>query len=424
MAFSRFLCGLALLSVLAPGVVDAQSTRDAAAQALIEQNYFDIVSAVHPSHATALPEGFLDRAGLRGEDPADWEYPGTSGGTLKSAGHVYTDEAGNEYLVPDLEVVIELAENVVMGPATSIVRGSAGTPDSFVMNDMLVVFNQDPRFPSTVFGAGEVELPREVLFDELTDGSLVTAIGYMVGEHVFFALEVFTDLSDPAAGPTATLTRLDIRPNRIRYRGVVANADDYELFVILGDEEFDVDLEVDPETGEVGFDDRQRGINTGNFDAITLELRDATGVVGFSETIDFDDFAAAAAEVEGPPSGTTAILEDGTVLTVKMPLEPWGTEGPIWDIDVDNQTLTVVGRQVTFPATIDGADFFIDGTSIFDENGVETPISASTFARLVDLDAITTSVDASAAGVDLGPLRLGATRSIFSTVEARRSLTE
>jgi len=42
----------------------------------------------------------------------------TAGGTLKSAGHVYVDTQGNEYFVPDIEVVIELSENVAAGVIT------------------------------------------------------------------------------------------------------------------------------------------------------------------------------------------------------------------------------------------------------------------------------------------------------------------
>ncbi len=260
-------------------------TRDAGAQALIEDHYFDIIEAVYPSHAAALPPDFLAKAGLRGEDVSSWVYPTTAGGTFKSAGHTYVDPAGNEYLITDIEAVIELSENVSQGIISSAARGRNGVPDSFVIDDLLIVFNQDPRFGADVLGLGATEIPRGSFFSQVVPGStLVDIIGYMVGEHVLFAQEVLTDMVDVAAGPAIGVDRVRFRDDRdeARFRGVVVLGDGLDLIGIFGGQEILIPRAPDLVTGADSFDARVNLPGLQTLPTFTLELRDANGNVEVS----------------------------------------------------------------------------------------------------------------------------------------------
>jgi hypothetical protein len=215
-----------------PGVI-----RDLQAQAAIEENYFSIVKTCHAKHARVLPADFLARAGLIGPDSKGWAYPGCAGGTLKSAGTIYTDTKGKEYLVPDEEAVIELSENVAGGIVRSAARGNATTPDSFVIGDMLVVFNQDPRFGADILGPGGAILTRETFFNQVRAGvSPIVVIGHMVGEHVMFAHEVDTPFLDPN-GPlyiTADRFLMNLASQEVRWIGAVNKPQDFDqLFAVL-----------------------------------------------------------------------------------------------------------------------------------------------------------------------------------------------
>jgi hypothetical protein len=252
----------------APGLL-----RDNVAQAAIEQNYFQTVQQCYEANAGALPADFLSRAGLRGEDAANWSYPSGTGGTLKSAGHVYVDSAGNEYFVPDIEVVIELAENVAEGVVTSAVRGDGTRPDSFVMGDLLCIFNQDPRFGADVLGLAEAVIPREEFFKQVVVGETsLPLIGHMVGEHVMFVQEVLSPFVDPAAAITITADRFTFRGPTVtesRWRGVVDKPTGLRLVAVMiqtigGQEtrrEFNIPMTIDPLTGEGVYNARIRGRN-------------------------------------------------------------------------------------------------------------------------------------------------------------------
>ncbi|HIF99684.1 MAG TPA: hypothetical protein EYQ54_22120, partial [Myxococcales bacterium] len=93
---------------------DISLAKDPVADAQINANYKAIVEACYPRHAAFLPADFLARAlgadGLR--------EPPYYGGTFKTAGHRYildscpSGDCRPDVLIPDIEVVLELAENV------------------------------------------------------------------------------------------------------------------------------------------------------------------------------------------------------------------------------------------------------------------------------------------------------------------------
>jgi hypothetical protein len=282
----------------APGLL-----RDPAAQAAIEQNYFQIVQQCYQANAAALPVDFLDRAGFRGTDPAGWTYPVTAGGTLKSAGHVYVDGPGNEYFVPDIEVVIELSENVAAGVITSVARGNSTRPDSFVIGDLLLVFNQDPRFGSEVLGLGEAVIPREEFFKQVVTGQTnIDVIGHMVGEHVIFVQEVLTEFIDPNAGIhiTADRFRITVGANESRWRGTVDKPQGVRLVAALIStpptgvqtrREFNITMAIDPLTGAATYDARIRNFNVTNLTHIEMQARNiTTGAVEASELYNITPF--------------------------------------------------------------------------------------------------------------------------------------
>jgi hypothetical protein len=286
-----------------PGIL-----RDHQAQTQIEQNYFQIVEQCYQAHAAVLPPDFLDLCGVLARSaPADGNstagnpgqafraglrttarsYPMTTGGTLKSAGHIYLDSAGKEYYVPDIEVVLELAENVATGIIRSLARGNATRPDSFVIGNMLVVFNPDPRFGADVLGLADAHIPREIFFSQSVPGQTsCDIIGHMVGEHVLFVQEVLTELVDPDAEIQISADRFVIRvgAGEARWRGLIDKPDGVVLFAVLIDtaangtqtrREFNVPIVIDPLTGGAGYDARFRGINLANTTHIEMQARDA-----------------------------------------------------------------------------------------------------------------------------------------------------
>ena len=302
-----------------PGIV-----RDHQAQIQIEQNYFQIVEQCYQAHAAVLPPDFLDLCGVLARSaPADANstasnpgqafraglrttarsYPMTTGGTLKSAGHVYLDTAGKEYFVPDIEVVLELAENVATGVIRSLARGNATRPDSFVIGDMLVVFNPDPRFGADVLGLADAHIPRDIFFSQSVPGqSSCDVIGHMVGEHVLFVQEVLTELVDPDAEIQISADRFVIRvgAGEARWRGLIDKPDGVVLFAVLIDtaadgtqtrREFNVPIIIDPLTGGAGYDARLRGIDLTNTTQIEMQARDAaTGEIKVGHLFDIVAF--------------------------------------------------------------------------------------------------------------------------------------
>jgi hypothetical protein len=294
-----------------PGIV-----RDHQAQIQIEQNYFQIVEQCYQAHAAVLPPDFLDLCGVLARSaPADANntagnpgqafraglrttarsYPMTTGGTLKSD--------LKEYFVPDIEVVLELAENVATGVIRSLARGNATRPDSFVIGDMLVVFNPDPRFGADVLGLADAHIPRDIFFSQSVPGqSSCDVIGHMVGEHVLFVQEVLTELVDPDAEIQISADRFVIRvgAGEARWRGLIDKPDGVVLIAVLIDtaangtqtrREFNVPIIIDPLTGGAGYDARFRGINLANTTHIEMQARDAaTGEIKVGHLFDIVPF--------------------------------------------------------------------------------------------------------------------------------------
>jgi hypothetical protein len=115
----------------------------------------------------------------------------------------------------------------------------------------------------------------------------------------------------------------------------------------------------------------------------------------------------------------SAVLHDGTVVTMKVPQELFSVEGPLWDIDLARKQLIAVGHKITIPASLNGEVFILGHTQIVNnEETVLGPITVQTFDRLADVNAATRDriFDTSGAA---GPIRLGPVRSLFSTSEAR-----
>lgn len=202
----------------------APVSREPLAYVEMEANYFKYLRLAYSVQEPHLPIDFLERAGIR---QAGNVYPAFAGATLKSAGHIYVDPAGKEYFITDIESVIELSENVASGQITNIDPGDpvTGRPPSFVIGDMLLIFNQDPRFGAEIFGVADMHIPIEI-FAAHGVGQTVDTIGHTVGEHVIFVQELITEMIDPSLGTVVATDRwqFDDIANRIRFRGVVSDA--------------------------------------------------------------------------------------------------------------------------------------------------------------------------------------------------------
>ncbi|MEH6470653.1 MAG: hypothetical protein V7752_05320 [Halopseudomonas sp.] len=275
----------------------ANLDRNPATQQVIEANYFAMTRGAYAGHAAILPADFLQRAGIDRDDDADGAledvYPALSGGTLKSAGRIYRDGSGNRYLIPDADAVIELSENVVGGTIRSAVQGAGEVPDSFVIDDLLVIFNQDPRFGAEVIGLGGAPIPRSVFFSSIAanPNAEIVVVGHLVSEHVMFAQDVETDFIDPNSNIqiTAERFRFDEDKGQLRFRGTVDKPDGVNLVALLSTNaglpvaQFDIDLVLDIVTGAATYTAREDDL-PGNFDIVTLEARSAdTGEVLTSE---------------------------------------------------------------------------------------------------------------------------------------------
>lgn len=249
--------------------------RSAQARQLLRNNYFSTTRDLIPLHAAVLPATFASSVGVPQEESASWIYPHSPGGTFKSAGHVYLDSVGNRVLIPDVEAVLELAENVASGIVTSVHPGGPGIPASFTLGNLLVVFNPDPRFPASTIGLVGTEIPRS-LFLQQSIGLDVTVIGYMVSEHVLYANEVETTLVDPSA-PIAVIPQQWLfknSGNEIRIRGIVDRPQGIELFARILNQTFPITLVTDPLTGGATFDFRSKGqLNVALVTQVTLEAR-------------------------------------------------------------------------------------------------------------------------------------------------------
>ena len=77
-----------------------------------------------------------------------------------------------------------------------------------------------------------------------------------------------------------------------------------------------------------------------------------------------------------------AVLLNGTILTPTAEL--FATEGAIWDIDLNAQQITVVGKTLTIAESVDSFPLSIFGSSVLGQDGeAATGITAATFDRLL-----------------------------------------
>ena len=282
--------------------------RSPATQRVIEDNYFRILINLFNVHQSVLPAEFLGRCGVRtaqGQYPTNpfqlppltyWKYPHSTGGTLKSAGTIYVDAAGNEYRIPHDGCVIELAENVTAGKVRSMQVGNDLMPISFVVNETIVTLNPDPRIETKILGIAGGEVDPSVLAASLQVGDEVTVIGYLVGEHMMFAIEIEAPtLYVESMGIIVSADRFTARVNdgRLRWRGQLYPPAGKTLWVQLAGSKglIPVPFVVDPADGVGTYDMRLEDIDLEVVTALDMVVRDATtGVELQRKHFDFTPF--------------------------------------------------------------------------------------------------------------------------------------
>ena len=174
--------------------------------------------AASATTAVASAVGFTDANGNL--------YPAYAGGTFKTAGHRFEDRATGElYLIPDIEVVLELSENVDEGTVMSCDKGDLvqGVPPSLVIDEMLLIMNPDPRFGADVLGAAETAISESYISENFCNelnGRIVAVIGHTVGEHVLFVQEILTDIIDVTAPVVITTDRHQINGSDVEAGGL------------------------------------------------------------------------------------------------------------------------------------------------------------------------------------------------------------
>lgn len=279
-------------------------------QRMIEDNYFFLARNIYVNHASALGVEWLGRIGIRDQSGAYptnpnqlpnrryWKYPGTAGGTLKSGGTVYVDAQGNEYLIPEIEKAVELSENVVIGTVRSVSIGNFNTPDSFVVGDVVVMMNQDPRFGAHIMGLAGANLSREFFFANLPVGSEIAVVGHMVGEHLQMAQEIEVGVYDYSLGLTISAAvgngqrfRIDVARGNIAWRGNAIPADGLTLSTRIGTSEFPVDAVPDgliPGLIHYGVD--IQGIDLIGVTEVVMIARDAKGNIVKEQAFDITPF--------------------------------------------------------------------------------------------------------------------------------------
>jgi hypothetical protein len=286
----------AVRSIFSSGRLQLNNTQDAP-NALATRTHMELVrSQLGTSHTVPI----LETEGIAVPGQADvlrpdrFEY---SGATLKSAGQVYEDAQGNRFLIPDLEMGLEFAENLVAGPVTSV--STTGDYPSFVVGQMPVVLNPDPRFPVGISGLGGVTLSPQTFFQVLSTTPFASvneliAEGYVV-DGVLFAIHIECQFADPSLLPIVTIDRaqFDNARNEIRLRGIVDKPTGLTVRIELlrGDViagTFNAPIVVDPLLGGAGdWSFRQRGGITGGLatvNALRLSLVNAGGTVVNSRT--------------------------------------------------------------------------------------------------------------------------------------------
>lgn len=277
-------------------------------QRMIEDNYFFFARNIYLRHSNVLPLSWLGRIGIRNEDGSyptsasvlpnrrHWRYPYTSGATLKSAGAVYVDAQGNEYLIPELEKAFELSENVVLGTTRSVQFGDWTTPDSFIVGDVAVIMNQDPRFGAQIIGLAGQSISREYFLSNLQPGTEIAVVGFMTGEHLQMAQEIEVAMFDVSQGISISAIertfRFDLADGQAQWRGEAMPIQaGWNLFARIGTVEFPADVVPTLEApGHVRYDVRLDGINLLGITEVSIVVRNAQGGIVAEQTFDITPF--------------------------------------------------------------------------------------------------------------------------------------
>lgn len=287
----------AVRSIYSSGRLRLSNTQDAPDQVATRTHLERIRSEIATRHVVPV----LGTEGVDVPGPADLTPPDRfeySGATLKSAGQIYQDAQGNRFLIPDLEMALEFAENLVAGPVTSV--STVGDYPSFVVGQMPVVLNPDPRFhATTITGLAGVSLSPQTFFQQLAATPLanvneLVAEGYVV-DGVLFAVAIECEFTDPSLLPIVTIDRaqFDNGKNEIRFRGIVDRPTGLtvRLELLRGEitaATFTAPVVVDPLLGGAGdWTVRQRPAAPGGLATVTavrVTLVNAQGVAVNSST--------------------------------------------------------------------------------------------------------------------------------------------
>jgi len=277
-------------------------------QRMIEDNYFFFARNIYLRHSSVLPLSWLGRIGIRNEDGSyptsasvlpnrrHWRYPYTAGATLKSSGTIYVDAQGNEYLIPELEKAFELSENVVIGQVRSVQFGDWTTPDSFIVGDVAVILNQDPRFGAHIIGLAGQSISREYFLSNLADGMEIAVGGAMTGEHLQMAQEIEVAMFDVSQGISISAIertfRVDLANGQIQWRGEAMPIEaTWNLFARIGTVEFPADVVPTLETpGHVRYDVRLDGVNLLGITEVSIVVRNAKGGIEAEQIFDITPF--------------------------------------------------------------------------------------------------------------------------------------
>lgn len=169
----------------------------------------------------------------------------SAGATVIANGHVYVDNLGREYNIPDVETLggnlnFGFSENVLIGSVVSAALGNYNTPDSFVVAGVLVLMNQDPRTPLDILGTASSPVSKSYFGAYLSSnpGAAVAIVGHMIGEHVLMAEEIeVTGVFDPSIGSWVSVIdrTWGFRPGQgLSYRGDVVPIAGHTITVSYG----------------------------------------------------------------------------------------------------------------------------------------------------------------------------------------------
>jgi hypothetical protein len=176
--------------------------------------------------------------------------------------------------------------------------GNALTPTSFVVNETIVTLNPDPRIETKILGIAGGEVDPSVLAASLQVGDEVTVVGYLVGEHMMFGIEIEAPtLYVESMGIIVSADRFTARVDTglLRWRGQFYPPAGKTLWVQLAGSKkpLAVPFVVDPANGIGTYDMRLDGIDLEVVTALDMVVRDAaTGAELHREHFDFTDSIA------------------------------------------------------------------------------------------------------------------------------------